>query len=66
MLGYFPFNLSKNNAVLEPSTGHFRGVVRFEAKAKDLRFETKGFKMCSRGRPRGQGRPRGLHLCYVA
>ena len=22
--------------------------------------------MCPRGRPRGQGRPRGLHLCYLA
>ena len=32
---------------------NFRGL---EAKAKD-------FKMCPRGRPRGQGRPRGLHLC---
>ena len=21
--------------------------------------------MCFRGRPRGQGRPRGLHLCYL-
>ena len=21
--------------------------------------------MCPRGRPRGQGRPRGLHLCYL-
>ena len=21
--------------------------------------------MCSRGRPRGQGRPRGLHLCCL-
>ena len=33
-------------------------------KAKDLTFEAKAkdFKMCPRGRPRGQGRPRGLHL----
>ena len=30
----------------------------FQAKAKD-------FKMCPRGRPRGQGRPRGLHLCLT-
>ena len=22
--------------------------------------------MCPRGRPRGQGRPRGLHLCFIA
>ena len=44
--------------------GNFRGPKAsrprprtggFEAKAKDL-------KMCPRGRPRGQGRPRGLHL----
>ena len=21
--------------------------------------------MCPRGRPRGQGRPRGLHLCHL-
>ena len=32
--------------------------LTFEAKAKDL-------KMCPRGRPRGQGRPRGLHLCLL-
>ena len=32
--------------------------LTFEAKAKD-------FKMCPRGRPRGQGRPRGLHLCKL-
>ena len=55
----FHFNHSKNNAVLEPRTGHFRGLEGFEAKAKDLTFETKAkdFKMCPRGRPRGQGRP---------
>ena len=45
----------KKSAVLEPRTDQFRGLVGFEAKAKD-------FKMCPRGRPRGQGRPRGLHL----
>ena len=41
--------------------GNFRGL---EAKAKDLTFEAKAkdIKMCPRGRPRGQGRPRGLHL----
>ena len=48
----FLFTQSKNNPVLELRTGHFRGLGGFEAKAKDL-------KMCSRG----QGRPRGLHLC---
>ena len=45
----FLFNQPKNNAYLEPRTEHFRGPVGFEAK---------NFKMC----PRGQGRPRGLHL----
>ena len=33
-------------------------------KAKDLTFEVKAkdFKVCPGGRPRGQGRPQGLHL----
>ena len=41
---------------------NFRGLEGLEAKAKDLTFEAKAkdFKMC----PRGQGRPRGLHLCH--
>ena len=62
------FNCSKNSAVLEPRTGQFSRTWGFEAKAKakDLTFEAKAkakdFKMCPRGRPRGQGRPRGLHL----
>ena len=43
----FLFNQSKNDAVLEPRKDHFRGLVGFEAQAK-------------KGRPRGQGRPRGL------
>ena len=43
----FLFNQSKNNAVLEPRKEHFRGLVGFEAQAKE-------------GRPRGQGRPGGL------
>ena len=47
----FVFNQSKNDAVLEPRTGHFRGLVG---------FETKNFKMCSEG----QGRRRGLQLCF--
>ena len=51
------FNNSKNSAVLEPRTGQFSRTWGLEAKAKD-------FKMCPRGRPRGQGRPRGLHLCH--
>ena len=29
------------NAVLEPRTGHFWGLVNFEANAKDLSFEAK-------------------------
>ena len=49
-LGIFFFNQSKNNAVLEPRTGHFRELVKFEAK---------DFKMCPRG---GQGCPPGLHV----
>ena len=53
LFGYFPFQPIKNNAVLEPRTGHFRGLVEFEAKAKDLSFVAKDFKMC----------PRGLHFC---
>ena len=53
------FNNSKNSAVLEPRTGQFSRTWGLEAKAKDLTFEAKDFKIC----PRGQGRPRGLHLC---
>ena len=55
MFGNFPFTQSKNNAVLEPRTGHFRGLVRFETKTKaeDLNFEAKDFKMCPQGHPRG-------------
>ena len=60
------FNNSKNTAVLEPRTGQFSRTWGLEAKAKDLTFEAKAkdFKMCPRGRPRGQGRPRGLHLWF--
>ena len=52
------FNNSKNSAVLESRIGQFSRTWGF--KAKDLTFETKvkDFKMC----PRGQGRPRRLHL----
>ena len=58
------FNIPKNSAVLEPRTGQFSRTWGLEAKAKDLTFEAKAkdFKMC----PRGQGRPRGLHLCLFA
>ena len=60
------FNFPKNSAVLEPRTGQFSRTSGLEAKAKDLTFEAKAkdFKICPRGRPRGQGRPRGLHLWY--
>ena len=67
LFGFFLLDQSKNNAVPEPRTGHFRGLVGFEAKAKDLSFEAqakylsfeaKDLKMC----PRGQERPRRLHL----
>ena len=51
------FNFPKNSAVLEPRTGQFSRTWGLEAKAKD-------FKICPRGSPRGQGRPRGLHLWY--
>ena len=59
------FNNSKNSAVLEPRTGQFSRTWGLEAK--DLTFEAKAkdFKICPRGRPRGQGRPRGLHLWFV-
>ena len=52
--------LTIQKIVLSSSRGqaNFRGL---EAKAKDLTFEAKDFKMC----PRGQGRPRGLHLCKL-
>ena len=35
------FNRSKDSAVLEPRTGHFRRLAGFEAKTKDLIFEAK-------------------------
>ena len=49
------FNQSKNNAVLKPRTGHLRGLVGFEAKAKDFSFEAKAkyLKMSPQGRSRG-------------
>ena len=55
-------NNSKNSVVLESRTGQFSRTWGLEAKAKDLTFEAKDFKMC----PRGQGRPRGLHLWWLA
>ena len=46
--------LTIQKLVLSSSRGqaNFRGL------------EAKDFKMCPRGRPGGQGRPRGLHLCF--
>ena len=52
LFGFFFFNQSQNNAVLEPRTERFRGLVGFEAKE---------LKMC----PRGQKHPRGLHLRFL-
>ena len=49
-----PFSTSQNRAVLEPRTGHFQVLAGFEAKAEDLTFEAKDFKLC----------PRGLHLWF--
>ena len=56
------FNNSQNSAILELRTGQFSRI--WGLKAKDLTFEVKAkdFQMC----PRGQGRPRGLHLWYTA
>ena len=50
----FLFHQSKNNLVLEPRTGHFRGPVGFEAKDFSFEAKVKDFKMC----------PRGLHLQF--
>ena len=36
------------------SSGRGQGIVGFEAKAKNLRFEAKDFKMCPRGLKMGQ------------
>ena len=60
--------IQKNSVVLEPRTGRFSRTWGLEAKAKDLTFEAKAkdFKMCPLRRPRGQGRPRGLHLWFTA
>ena len=58
----FPFYPSKTNTVLEPRTKHFRGLVGFEVKPKDLSFEAKDLKMRPHGHPQGQGRSRALHL----
>ena len=49
------FNNLKNSAVLESRTGQFLRTWGLEAKAKDLTFKAKDFKMC----------PWGLHLCSL-
>ena len=54
------------NAVLEPRTEHFRGLVGFKAKNLSCEAKAKDLKMCPEGRPRGQGRPQRLHLCRIA
>ena len=50
------FQRFQNSAVFEPRTGQFSRTWGFEAK---------DFKMCPRGRPRGQGRSRGLLLRFL-
>ena len=47
------FLSTDQNVVVEPRTGHFRELVRFEAKTKaeDLSPKAKDFKKCPRGRP---------------
>ena len=54
---FFLFNQSKNNAILEPRTGHFRELVVFEAKDLSFEAEGKNLKMCPRGK--------GIHLSLV-
>ena len=40
------FLTSKISPVIQPRTGHFRGLIAgFEAKAKDLTLEAKDFKL---------------------
>ena len=55
------FNGSKNSAVLEPRIWQFSRTWDFEAKNLTFEAKAKDFKMC----PRGQARPRGLHLCWL-
>ena len=43
---FFLFNQAKNKAVLEPKTGHFRVLVGFEAKTKDLKMCPRGLHLC--------------------
>ena len=39
-------------------------LSREQANFRELEAKAKDFKICPRGRPRGQGRPRGLHFCH--
>ena len=63
--------LTFQKILLSSSRGqaNFRGLEASRPRPKDLTFEAKAkakdFKICPRGRPRGQGRPRGLHLCFI-
>ena len=54
----FLFNESKNSAVSELRTSHFRGLEGFKATDLSFKATAKEFKMC----PRGQGGPPELHL----
>ena len=55
--------------VLSSSRGqaNFRGLEASRPRTRTWGFEAKAkdFKMCSRGRPRSQRRPRGLHLWFL-
>ena len=56
VFGLFFSFLTKQKITLSSSRGRFRGLVGFEAKAKDFSFEVKAkeLKMCRRGRPRNR------------
>ena len=61
--------LTIQKLVLSSSRGqaNFRGLEASRPRPRTWGFEAKAkdFKMCPPGRPRGQGRPRGLHLCML-
>ena len=58
----FFFKQLKKNHVCKPSTGHFRGLVDFETKAKDGSFETMAKTKDLKMWPFFQGRSRGHPL----
>ena len=64
--GVFQQNFNGSKIVLSSSRGqgNFWGPKASRPRPRTWGFEVKAkdFKMCPRGRPRGQGRPRGLHL----